>query len=52
MDGMNKSLNPAMGTAEQRRIASVEFAKNQGISNDRIIRTPEELRDWLRKGGK
>lgn len=47
MNGMNKSLNPTMGTAEQRRIASVEFAKNQGVSENRIMRTPEELRYWL-----
>ena len=52
MDGMNKSLNPVMGTAEQRRIASVEFAKNQGISEDRIMRTSDELRYWLGEGWK
>ena len=52
LDELNKSLNPAMGTAEQRRIASVEFAKNQGVSEDRIMRTPEELRYWLGEGWK
>lgn len=52
MDGLNKSLNPAMGTAEQRRIASVEFAKNQGVTEGRIINTPDELKNWLGKGWK
>ena len=52
MDGLNKSLNPAMGTPEQRRCESVEFAKQQGVSEDRIIRTSEELRYWLGEGWK
>lgn len=52
MDGLNKSLNPAIGTAEQRRIASVAFAREQGISEERIMRTPEELRYWLGEGWK
>lgn len=47
IEGVNKSLNPSFGTPEQRRIASVEFARKQGVSEDRIIRTPEELRYWL-----
>lgn len=47
IEGVNKSLNPSFGTPEQRRIASVEFARKQGVPEDRIIRTPEELRYWL-----
>ncbi|MDO4339114.1 MAG: hypothetical protein Q4C91_13690 [Eubacteriales bacterium] len=51
MEGMNRSLNPAMGTSLQRRNASIEFARNQGVDPKRIMKTPEELRYWL-DGGK
>lgn len=47
MEDLNLSLNPALGTPEQRRIASVNFATKQGVDVDRIFRTPEELRYWL-----
>lgn len=52
MDGLNKSLNPAFGTPEQRRIESVKFARSQGVREDRIIKTPEEMRAWLEEGWK
>lgn len=51
IEELNKSMNPAMGTPKQRRIASVEFARNQGVSEDRIMHSPEELRYWLEKNG-
>lgn len=47
MNGLNQSLNPTIGTSQQRRIASVQFARSQGVAEDRIFRTPEELRYWL-----
>ena len=50
IEGVNKSLNPAYGTSGQRRIASVDFARKQGISEERIVRTPEELGYWLGQG--
>ncbi|WP_052107741.1 hypothetical protein [Clostridium novyi] len=50
--GVNSSLNPLIGTAEQRRIASVKFAEKQEVSADRIMRTPEELKHWLGEGWK
>jgi hypothetical protein len=49
-EGMNKSLNPAAGTSEERRIASVQFARDLGVAEERIMRTPEELRYWLGEG--
>lgn len=52
MDGLNKSLNPAVGTPEQRRIESVKFARSQGVPEDRIMKSPEELRYWLGEGWK
>lgn len=52
MDGLNRSMNIAMGTPEQRRIESVKFANQQGVSAERIMRTPEELRYWLGEGWK
>jgi hypothetical protein len=52
MDGLNKSLNPAFGTPEQRRSESVKFARSQGVSEERIMRTPEEMRFWLGEGWK
>jgi len=50
MEGLNNSLNPEIGTPEQRRKASVEFAQQQGVSPDRILHTPEEMRYWLGEG--
>lgn len=50
VEEVNRSLNPAYGTSEQRRIASVDFARKQGISEKRIMKTPEELRYWLGEG--
>lgn len=47
MEELNLSLNPALGTPEQRRIASVNFAANQGVASERIFRSPAELRYWL-----
>lgn len=47
MKGVDRSLNPNYGTPEQRRIASVEFARQQGVREERIFRSPEELRYWL-----
>lgn len=47
MKGIDQSLNPNYGTPEQRRIASVEFARQQGVREDRIFQSPEELRYWI-----
>lgn len=47
MNNLNKSLNPVMGTPEQRRIASVEFARNQKVNENRIMHSADELRMWL-----
>lgn len=52
MENLNCSLNPAMGTPEQRRIASVKFARSQGVTEERIFRNPDELRYWLGEGWK
>lgn len=48
----NKSLNVDIGTAEDRRIASIEFAERQGVSSNRIFRNSEELKRWLGEGWK
>lgn len=47
MKSVEQSLNPHYGTSEQRRIASVEFARKYGVREDRIFQSPEELRYWL-----
>lgn len=47
MEELNLSLNPALGTSEQRRIASVNFATDQGVALERVFRTPDELRYWM-----
>ncbi len=47
INGVNRSLNPACGTPGQRQIASVSFARSQGVARERIMETPEELREWL-----
>lgn len=52
MDGVNKSLNNQIGTSEQRRIESIRFAGKQGVSPERIMKTPEELKYWLGEGWK
>lgn len=49
MEGLDSSLNPRLGTPEQRRIASVEFAIKQGVDSEKIIWSPEELRYWMGK---
>ena len=46
----NRSLNNTYGTAEDRRIASIEFAERQGVSANRIVRTQEELKAWFDEG--
>lgn len=48
----NKSLNPAYGTSLERRTASVKFAEEQGVVNERIFRNNRELKDWIEKGWK
>lgn len=50
IEDANKSLNPMIGTATDRRLASIEFAVKQGVVNERIFRSPEELRYWLGEG--
>jgi hypothetical protein len=51
-DGMNKSLNPAVGTSETRRINSVQFARSQGVEEKCILKTTEETRKRLDEGWK
>ena len=52
LNGLDRSLNPALGTPEKRRTESVNFAKQQCVSTSRIIKTPEEMRFWLGEGWK
>lgn len=52
VEGLNKSLNPVVGTPETRRAASVKFAREQGVAEDRIIERTEEMRYWLGQGWK
>ena len=52
MEGLNNSLNPNMGTAEQRKISSIKFAGQQGVAFHRIMRSSEELEFWLGEGWK
>lgn len=52
VEGLNQSLNPAVGTPETRRMASINFAREQGVAEDRIIETTKEMRYWLGQGWK
>ncbi|WP_251496699.1 hypothetical protein [Otoolea muris] len=47
INGVNQSLNPACGTPRQRQEASVAFARRHGAAPERIMETPEQLREWL-----
>ena len=47
MAGLNASMNPNAGTPEQRSKASVNFARQQGVREDRIMNSSVELRCWL-----
>lgn len=50
VNGVDKSLNPVNGTAYDRSVASVEFARLQNVDEERIFKNPSELRYWLGEG--
>lgn len=52
VEGANRSLNPKFGTSSERRIASVKFAKEQGVSSERIFESNDDLKAWIEKGWK
>lgn len=52
IENANKSLNPSFGNATERRIASVDFAVNQGVDANRIFRSNDEVLDWIEDGHK
>lgn len=49
---VNNSLNRGIGTSEDRRISSVQFAKKYGVPADRIFENTEDMRYWLGEGWK
>lgn len=48
MKGLDSSLNPASGTPEERKRASICFAIKQGVDPKRIFMSTEELMYWLK----